>query len=52
VWNGKTENTPFSEKQIKVMRSFNERILQDPNWDGFLVPTDEGLLVAKWNPRF
>lgn len=52
VWNGKTENTPFSEKQIKVMRSFNERILQGPNWDGFLVPTDEGLLVAKWNPRF
>lgn len=51
VWNGKTPDTPFSEKQIKVMRLFNEKILNGPQWESLLVPTDEGLIIAKWNPQ-
>lgn len=40
------EGTPFSEKQVEVMKQFNAFVSNPENFVSAFVPTDEGLLVA------
>ncbi len=37
----------FSEKQIGVVKKFNERLMDTSIWRGALIPTGEGLFVAE-----
>lgn len=37
----------FSEKQINVMKKFNERLMDSAVWRAALLPTSEGLFVAE-----
>ncbi len=43
---GSTE-ARFSEKQIQVMKKFNERLMDSDIWRGALLPTNEGLFIAE-----
>ena len=45
VWGGTTAQK-FNEKQIQVLRKFNERLADASLYDSMLVPTYEGLFVA------
>jgi predicted O-methyltransferase YrrM len=45
VW-GDTSTGRFSDKQIKVMREFNQRLADESLYDSALVPTHEGLFCA------
>ena len=39
--------TKFSEKQIGVLKKFNERLMDQSIWRGALLPTSEGLYIAE-----
>lgn len=43
---GKPKNK-FSEKQVKVMQEFNQRLADPKKYTSALIPTEEGLFVAK-----
>ncbi len=45
VW-GQT-GTPFSEKQIHIMNTFNAKLCNPDQYDSFFVGTNEGLIVAR-----
>lgn len=45
VW-GETTSQKFSEKQVRIMREFNERLANPELYQSCLIPTDEGLFVA------
>jgi predicted O-methyltransferase YrrM len=40
-------NSNFSDKQINVMKKFNQRLMETKIWRGALLPTGEGLFVAE-----
>ncbi|MES3036924.1 MAG: O-methyltransferase, partial [Bdellovibrionota bacterium] len=39
-------DTPFSAKQIEVLKSFNSKLADPKFYETCLIPTGEGLLVA------
>jgi predicted O-methyltransferase YrrM len=41
------ESARFSDKQIAIMKKFNERLMDSSIWRGALLPTGEGLFVAE-----
>lgn len=45
VW-GQETTQKFSEKQIKVMQEFNQRLFDSEKYISAMVPTDEGMIVA------
>lgn len=45
VW-GDTDQQRFSEKQVKIMREFNERLSDPSLFEAAIVPSYEGLFVA------
>lgn len=45
VW-GKKEDS-FSNKQIKVMNEFNQRLASSKNYESCIIPTNEGLFAAR-----
>lgn len=46
VWGGET-NQRFNSKQIEAVQKMNEKALQSTNLKAVIVPTEEGLLIAK-----
>lgn len=47
VWAAEgAETSKFSEKQVRIMRAFNERLADRGLYDGAIVPSAEGLFVA------
>lgn len=44
VW-GEVGSGKFSDKQIQIMKKFNSEIVKE--WDGVVIPTSEGMLVAQ-----
>lgn len=47
VWG--EQDTPFSEKQVRVMSEFNQRLFDRTKYSSYLVPTDEGMLISVKN---
>lgn len=41
------EKFQFSEKQVRVMQEFNQRLMNTSIWNAAPVPTSEGLFIAK-----